>query len=45
MFFYPGETAAVQFLSDDGDDQIAGGDCKDAPVEMQRFRSFSLDIP
>jgi len=45
MFFYPSETAAVQFLSDDGDDQVAGGDCKNAPVAMRRFRSLSLDIP
>jgi Protein of unknown function (DUF3616) len=45
MFFYPGETKAVQFLSDDGDLPIDGKDCNDGPVAKQKFRAFTVEIP
>jgi hypothetical protein len=44
MFVYPGDTTAVQFLSDDGGRQVNGVECKDLPAAMRRFRAFSLDV-
>jgi hypothetical protein len=45
MFLYPGDTTAVQFLSDDGGLKVEGVDCKKLPPAQQRFRGFSLDLP
>jgi len=45
MFVYPGDTTAVQFLSDDGGMKLDGVECKKLPPAQQRFRGFSLDIP
>jgi hypothetical protein len=45
MFVYPGDTTAVQFLSDDGGMKLDGVEFKKLPPAQQRFRGFSLDIP
>jgi len=39
MFVYPGESNAIEFLSDDGDD------CEATVGDMRQFRSFSRDVP
>jgi hypothetical protein len=44
MFTYPGDTTAVQFLSDDGGRKLKGADCKEMVPAKQRFRGVSLDI-
>jgi hypothetical protein len=41
LFAVPG-TEQVQILSDDGDVQIAGMSCKDAPPAFQAFRSITI---
>jgi len=42
MFAYPGETKAIEFLSDDGGVEVNGKACKEGKPADQRFRAFSL---
>jgi hypothetical protein len=44
IFVFPGDTTAVQFLSDDGGLKVDGVECKKLPPAQQRFRAFSLDL-